>query len=302
MNPTELERQTCSSMARAAREPVYGSAPVAQAWILLEQPGPWGPDALSESDLDPEVAAELTRRAERFACRILLIRRRSGRYQASGLTCFLACSSPAASWMERIELRSTAELLDCELEALSQPEPPAIGTPASEVYLVCTHGRRDPCCAERGQRLVSSLAGSNAPVWQSSHQGGHRFAANLACFPEGLFYGRVGPQEGPAIIEAYRRGEIYLPCYRGRSAYESLVQAADYFVRSEAGMLAMDNPRLERVVHQNGRASVSFRNGGTRLAVELQLTIGDPRPESCNKPKLTKPQIWTLVSFSEGPA
>jgi hypothetical protein len=287
-------------MARATGEPLYGSAPTAQAWILLEQPGPWGPDALNESDLDGKVAAELARRAERFSCRILLIRRRSGRYDPYGLSCYLASSAPGAAWMERVQVRSASEVLDCELEALAQPEPPGIGTPESEIYLVCTHGRRDPCCAELGRGLLNGLAATDAPVWESSHQGGHRFAANLACFPHGLFYGRVGPSDGPEIIASYRREEIYLHCYRGRSPYDSLVQAADYFVRSETGVLDVDAFRLERVVHDNGRASVTFRDGSRRHSVNLRLFVGDPRPESCNKPdKLTKPETWRLDRFSE---
>jgi hypothetical protein len=299
VNRAPAERRACSSIALAIGEPLYGSAPTAQAWILLEQPGGWGPDALNESDVDAKVAAGLARRAEQFSCRILLIRKRSGRYEPSRLSCYLASSAPGAAWMERIEVRSAFEVLECELEALCQPEPPGIGMPENEVYLVCTHGRRDPCCAELGRSLLNGLSKTDAPVWESSHQGGHRFAANLACFPHGLFYGRVRQGDGAEIIASYRRSEIYLPCYRGRSPYDSLVQAADYFVRSETGVLGIDVPRLERIVHENRRASVSFRNGSKRYSVDLRLVVGEPRPESCNKPeKLTKPETWLLDGFT----
>ena len=288
-------RQSCSSIARSAGEPLYGTAPVAQSWILLEQPGPWGPDALFESNLDPRFSGELTKRTTRLGCKVMLIRRRSGRYKSSEATCFLAASGAAGVWMEEIRLGNPSELLDCELESVLHPESPGIGTSADEAYLVCTHGRRDPCCAEYGRALLNSLTAVEAPIWESSHQGGHRFAANMACFPHGLFYGRVGREDGPAIIEAYRKREIYLPHLRGRSAYDPIVQSAEYFVRSETGITEIDALMVERVTQREGRASITFRHDLASHTVELELRIGDPRPESCNKPKLTKREVWVPV-------
>jgi hypothetical protein len=197
--------------------------------------------------------------------------------------------------MEEIRLKSPSDLLDCELESVLHPEPPGIGTRASEVYLVCTHGRRDPCCAEYGRSLLNSLYQNEYPIWESSHQGGHRFAANMSCFPHGLFYGRVGREDGPAIMEAYRKGEIYLPCLRGRSAYDPIVQSAEYFVRSETRITEIDTLMVQRVTQRDGRASVTFRHGSASPTVELELKIGEPRLESCNKPKLTKREIWAPV-------
>jgi hypothetical protein len=289
-------RQSCSSIARSTGEPLYGTAPTAQSWILLEQPGPWGPDALFESNLDPGFTGELVKRSTRIGGRILLIRRRSGRYESSEVTCYLARSGAGEVWMEEIRLADPSDLLDCELESVLHPEPPGIGTRADEAYLVCTHGRRDPCCAEYGRALINSLTPIKVPIWESSHQGGHRFAANMACFPHGLFYGRVSPEDGPATIEAHRRGEINIPNYRGRSAYDSLVQSAEYFVRNETGITAIDALTVERVSQREGRASVTFRHGAVGHTIELELTFGDPRPESCNKPKLTKPEVWARLS------
>lgn len=288
-------RQSCSSIARSIEEPLYGTAPTAQSWILLEQPGPWGPDALFESNLDPRFAGELVKRTTRIGCRVMLIRRRSGRYESSEVTCYLARSAATGVWMEEIRLANPSDLLDCELESVLHPEPPGIGTPASEAYLVCTHAKRDPCCAEYGRALMSSLTTVEGPIWESSHQGGHRFAANMSCFPNGLFYGRVAREDGPAIIESYRRGEIHLSNYRGRSAYDSIAQSAEYFVRLETGITTIDGLTVERASQREGRATVTFRHGSASYTMELELTIGDPRPESCNKPKLTKREIWSPV-------
>ena len=45
------------------------------------------------------------------------------------------------------------------------------------VVVVCTHGRRDVCCAERGRPLAAATALEHpGAVWESTHVGGDRFA------------------------------------------------------------------------------------------------------------------------------
>lgn len=286
-------RTSCSSIARSSDEPLHGTAPCAQSWILIEQPGPWAPDALSSAGLDPQHLAELTGRLAPLGTRILLIRRRSGRYTPSGgICCYLASTGGNRVWMSRLILESPEQLLDHELEALIQPDFPGIGSQVSELFLVCTHGRRDPCCAEHGRALIKGLAQEQDEVWESSHQGGHRFAANLACFPHGLFYGRVSGNRGQSIIESYRRGRIHLPLYRGRTAHQPLVQSAEHFIRLKTGIDTIEGLPVERIRQDGGRASVTMRHGSAGHTVDLELTQGEPRPESCDQPRLTSRQVW----------
>src|ERR1044072_216156 len=57
------------------------------------------------------------------------------------------------------------------------------------LFLVCTHGRRDKCCAKFGVPLYNALrehAGDS--VWQSSHVGGDPLAGKPVWFPHRLFY------------------------------------------------------------------------------------------------------------------
>ena len=110
------------------------------------------------------------------------------------------------------------------------------------LYLVCTHGRRDPCCARHGVALFNQLS-ALAPqeTWQTSHVGGHRFAANMVVLPEGIDYGRVQLAELPKFIETIRAGEVYLPSLRGRASYPPEIQAAEGFLRQLTGRLGMQN-------------------------------------------------------------
>lgn len=294
---TEAIRQSCSQTARLLDEPLYGTAPVGQSWVLVEQPGAWGPDALAESNLDPNFVQDLVRRTEAIGCKVMLIRRSAGRYDRSALTCYLANMSRSGSWMEQLTLGDPAELLDLDLEGLASAVTPGIGPPAEEAFLVCTHGRRDPCCAEYGRALMKALV-AEPNVWESSHQGGHRFAANLACFPHGLFYGKVGPAGAQGVIDSFRDGQILLPHFRGRTSDEQVVQAADYLVRNATGITAIDALGIESVVLEEAEAKVVMIDGHRRYTAKLELTEGPPRSESCRKPdKLTIRKLWKLIDL-----
>ena len=295
-------RQRCSAIARELAEPLYGTAPVSKAWVLLEQPGAWGPDALTESSLAPEVGAELNRLSKVHGFRILLIRRSAGRASNGTASCFLVRSAQAETWMERISLPSPVNVLDVDFEALARPEPPGLGEPANPLWAVCTHGRRDPCCAEYGRRVIKMCAetgdeGLLENLWESSHQGGHRFAANLAIFPHGLFYGQVEPMAAATIIDSYRDGRIVLDGFRGRSAFDDITQAADFLARRQDSFTGIDdlvpqgNTELGR-----GRHEVAFDGPEGTVNVKLEVREGPMRPESCNKPKLTAVKLYRQLN------
>lgn len=264
---------------------------MAKAWLLLEHSGPWGSDALTESSIDPKVAAELGARSEEHGFKVLLIRRSAGRPAETGRSCFLARSSQGETWMERLEIDQPRELLDVDLSSLRGPSSPGIGSATEHLWAVCTHGRRDPCCAEHGRRLVRlgfDGEGMREHLWESSHQGGHRFAANLGLFPHGLFYGMVEPADAGRIVEAYRDGRIVLDHFRGRSCFDAVTQAADYLARRETGTTGIDD--LEVASTRNlgqGQFEVTLLADQRRLTVRLRTGEGPLRPESCNKPALT---------------
>src|SRR4029450_12675033 len=70
-----LDEIRCSVRAlRREDSPVATAAP-AQRWLLIEQPGPWGREALTESRFDPEVAPLLAKRSRAENVRLLLVRR-----------------------------------------------------------------------------------------------------------------------------------------------------------------------------------------------------------------------------------
>lgn len=286
----------CSATSLALREPAAGTAPHVSTWLLVEQPGPWGRKAVTDSRLDPEVAAELERRADvRDTLRVQLIRRPDG---TAGSPRRAFVCRPAKGRLLEVVFADEATLLDLDLDtsALEGVVPNAWAgghhrLRAAPLYLVCTNGRRDRCCATLGRDLVAALAERfGEAVWETSHVGGHRFAANLVCLPDGTYYGRLDAASGPAAVAGHRDGHLDLDHLRGRSWLPPAAQAAEAFVRRRRGLFRFDDVRVEAVRTAAGGEGVADAEGWvvtlvaagrpSRVLVERRTT-GRARPVSC---------------------
>lgn len=117
---------------------------------------------------------------------------------------------------------------------------PASGTPVERMYLVCVHGRRNRCCARFGGPLARALASGYADdLWETTHLGGHKFAANMVLLPHGLYYGQCDMDTAVAAIEAYRRGEILARRFRGRAGQDTATQQAEHAGLEARGQLPL---------------------------------------------------------------
>jgi hypothetical protein len=125
------------------------------------------------------------------------------------------------------ELSADEQLLDVlagrvEGEASSEP-----------VYLICTHGRHDACCAVLGRPAAAALAATYPDrTWECSHVGGDRFAANVVLLPHSLFYGHVQQSKAVDLVNQYDEGVVVPEHYRGSGAFSAPVQAAQHFARA----------------------------------------------------------------------
>jgi hypothetical protein len=223
--PPEGEPQArCSDAARARREPLHASAPRYGRFLLLEMPGPWGRSALTECRLDATVAGQLATQAEHAATRVVLIRRPAGSSPDAPLSYAIADTGPQAPGAERIHWSSyhdQAQLLDLDLTEDVKASGP------QQVALVCTNAKRDQCCAIRGRPVAAALADETSwDVWECSHLGGHRFAANVLLLPSGDMFGRLDPGLAVEALARFEAGEIMLSHHRGRCGQRPMVQAA----------------------------------------------------------------------------
>jgi hypothetical protein len=162
----------------------------------------------------------LVQSAEEFGVRVHLIRR-PGRRQAGDVrSVFLGWTAGDTPWLRYAQgVRVSPETDRTRPEGAGGRDHASFGVVWDDpLYLVCTHGKRNVCCARLGGPLAQALAARHpGPVWETTHVGGHRFAANLVLLPHGLYYGPVTVALAAAAIDAYQRGSVVVDRYRGRA-------------------------------------------------------------------------------------
>jgi hypothetical protein len=261
----------CASTSRSCGESPFGTASLARRWVLVEQAGAWGRDALEDSDLPVPVATHLRGLAATLPARVLLLRRPGGASRPGTVrTVYAGVSRPDGSWLERIELDHIDDLVDLELGGLTTVGDSVGGERVLEpLYLVCTNGKHDACCAEHGLPVARELAALLPDrVWECSHVGGDRFAGNLVCLPEGSFYGHLDPASARSVVDAHEDGRILLDHWRGRSSIPFAAQAAEALVRRELDVHRADGLRVTHVTREGNRHEVRLTrpDGGSVAA------------------------------------
>ena len=217
----EERRPFCSEVSLEADEPMWATASRIDHWLLVEYRGVWGHDALDGSALGDAVKERLREQVDAVPRSRLLFIRRPERRGHPRLVAFFASSEVGRERLSRHEFDVYEDLLELDLRAG--------GTTARHpLFLVCTHGKHDRCCARYGRPLFDALRDEldEEWLWQSSHVGGDRFAGNLVCLPEGLYYGRLSRPDALSVVDDHLGGRVRLASYRGRSAYSMAVQAA----------------------------------------------------------------------------
>lgn len=257
----------CSVTSLDRGDPLVGTAVPQARWLLVEQPGPWGRAGISQSRFDRSSVPALVARADAEGVRIMLVRR-PGRHPAApqeGLRWGYADSRLPGRGLWWHTRRSDADIVDAPWDGTA-------GTPAERpVYLVCAHGGRDVCCAVRGRPLAAALPVPDPlDVWECSHTGGDRFAANLLTLPHGDLYGRV-TGDGAGIVDATQRGEVLLEHYRGRTGEPPAVQVALREARARLRVLGVDAVDVLGVADDGGEhVTVTLATAGRRLRVGVQ--------------------------------
>jgi hypothetical protein len=292
-----LSVERCAARSQARGESMSATASTVRRWLLLEHHGPWGERALLDARLPEGLGRQLRRLDRRLGIRVLLIRRPDRDVPDAG-SCFAISSDPDRTWIERARLRRRRDVLDLDLEAFARGERLGLDSYDGPLFAVCTHGRHDPCCAERGRPLAQWLSVTHPEqTWESTHVGGDRFAANLVAFPHGWYFGRVEADAGPVIADAYLDGRVDLAHARGRSCFPIDVQAAELFLRTVRGLDALDDVTLRRVDREAVRTTAVFGTPAGAFAVAVERSSGDPVPLTCRAIDPLAPPVFALVGI-----
>ena len=301
-----MTRPTCSDGSLAAGEPLAGTSPYAVAWVALEQNGPWGPRAFTDSHLDPGLGRAIEDAAARHDARPSLIRR-PGRHadqhpdHDAPRHVLVAFTHPSRPWLLEGTVGDPTALLGLDWPALQAGDReavlrslPSLSPTDRPHLLVCTNGRRDVCCAVKGRPVALGVAPA-APgrVWEVTHTSGHRFAPTAVLLPAGTLHGHLDVSSASEVLRAAEAGATVVKGSRGRSTWPAPAQAAELAVREEHGVTGLDV--LEVVGHeQTGERSwlteVRHLDGRAwRIAVAAEESEV-LRAESCGK--ALKPMTW----------
>ena len=278
---------SCDS-SLAAEEPLDGKGTTGTHWLLLEADTPWPERAIAEKDFPAGVTDKLLEfKNSKENGRVQFFR--GERDPAEGPRLMLARTDLTDRPLRCMELPSYQAILDLDFEALFDESVPS-DEEHKPVILVCTNGMRDACCAREGTSFYQALMevdGEN--VFQTTHLGGHRFAANVLWLPYGVYYGRLKPDQASELLDRAERQEILLSNLRGRVDLTKPAQAADKYLRQQDDWAGVHDLKLQSLEGDgpNWRASFWIEPNQETAVVDIELepevfevikTTGDEEP------------------------
>lgn len=287
----------CSVASEQRDEALLATASTVRHFLLLEDPGPWGPEILRSRRLPGVLREPVLRWQREFGVRPLLIRR-PGRYLAGRRRVYVV--NARHGWCETVSVAELAEVADLDLSGVAGPDGVGLEPHADPLLLVCTHGRHDACCAERGRPLAAALAGRWPELtWESSHLGGDRFAANLLILPGAHCYGRLSPADGVRTVADHLDGRLTLAHYRGHCTAPWPQQAAEHALRSLLGLREIGAVRFAGMARDGDRFAVTLTASGRRYRVELAHHTRDAELLTCHADRPSGSVHYELLGIAE---
>lgn len=265
---------TCSTNVT---EPLAGTAKTGTLYVALEHLHGWGRDVSDGEAFGHELNEKITAHLRAARASLQLIRKpgRSGQHRKQRwlYLCYTG-DGHTEPWMEKMAVDGPEDLLRLDLSGPGRNTHLGAQPTEDPIVLVCTHGKRDKCCALKGRPLAAAMQTCfyGDDVWESSHTKGHRFAPSMILLPWGYSFGRLA--SGPAIemLKTFHQGQLFLPGNRGRGCFDAPGQVAELVVANALigegetvapGSLIVevtDNEHeksageaLRRVIHPDGR-------------------------------------------------
>jgi len=154
----EARRALCAEVSRESAEPLAATASRIENWILLEYRGLWSRDIVAGSALSDQIKAYLREQLGALPRSRLLFIRRPERRQHPEYALYIARTAERDSILLGAELADYAELRDLDLaRALETGSASWARLVEGPLLVVCTHGKRDRCCAKFGRPLYDAV-------------------------------------------------------------------------------------------------------------------------------------------------
>ena len=277
----------CADDAESRNELLAGTASRADRLLLIEFPTPWPHRAIDAFSGD--LSAALASACEAASAKLLLIRRPGERSPASGRY----PHDWQRQWAvydvkQRLSLwghwSTESDLGDLVATATSASSDRWSADP---VVLVCAHARHDACCGVRGRPVAAALAEARGDlVWECTHVGGHRFAANVVLPLDGTYYGRLQPDTAVGVVDAHlERSEVSGDHVRGFSWMAPVAQAVAVETHRRWGPAradAIENASVVALGPERWRVELTARDVlPSVIAAEVERVAGPDARLSC---------------------
>lgn len=221
----------CREATLSIGEPMAGTASYAEQYIFLSWPKPsWQHKAMQSVGLPESLGSwleELNKTRQKTQLR-LIHRHDTTDWQVE---IFIY---PGAHHYSQVPPHQIMTVLSQHFS--NQPNSTYKKNNLSQPQLfICTHGRHDKCCAKFGQVVFQefqkeiSSQQANIDLWESTHLGGHRFAATGITFPSSNMYGRMMAEDVPVLVEYILHDRVFAPYYRGKANLSPVEQVAEAF-------------------------------------------------------------------------
>lgn len=230
-------------------EPLPGTAKAGSLFVALEHQYGWSNDILDGGVFGEELTGRIKEWLAQRGAVLQLIRRpgRLGQIPCDGVTMYVAHCPPAGDgpnvgsgpFLEKRQVCDAEEMLSLDI-GLGRPTEGAVAV-EKPLLLVCTHGKRDRCCAVKGRPIAQALANVHPDVvWETSHSKGHRFAPALVLLPWNYSYGRLSAAETNEMLDDAYASTLHRNGCRGRGVWDARGQVAELAARGEAGEWGID--------------------------------------------------------------
>ncbi|MFI7580952.1 sucrase ferredoxin [Kocuria kalidii] len=274
-----------------------GTAPRGFVWVLVEHRGGWPVNGFDGLELEPHTKALVFSAAQAARARILLIRRHGRRrHEGPRRWAVLRHDDSGAdrqhwgTWSRDEDLGEIATALGVPGETGRLP-----------VLLVCAHGQHDPCCAVRGRPVADAL-NERWPelVWECSHVGGDRFAANVVVAPDGVYYGGLDAESSVSTVEEHLAGRVHAEHLRGYTDLFPPQQAAVAAALGRFGPAGRHDYTVAETVRDGDRWRIRLAGRPPRpglVEVELQSRAAPPRQLTCRGPATSSATVYEVTAL-----
>lgn len=266
-----------------ADEPMPGTAPAADWWVVVEHQAGWGAAPLARTE---------------HGVRVVMARPLRG-FERAPQVWIARAASPGGErpWLRRGPVDAPEEVADWDLAEIAAGGFDSWGKPVDEpVLLLCANGRRDRCCGHIGGRLASDLAEhpDAASILTSTHLGGHRFAPTALLLPWGVLHGRLDHDSLLQVLHDARAGRTPEWSLRGHSTLAAPAQVAEVHARAATGYQGLAPLAVDVTISGEHASAVVHVPGAGQVRVALRRDVPDVLPSCGKQPEPTA--RWVVLS------